>query len=903
MYTIPDQLTATYPYQAMPDPGDFQTLALGTAGSGVISGCAVTQRAAGANMSVDVAVGVVSSLGKRLAVTATNLAIGSNATGNPRIDMIVVSSAGTPTVRAGTAATTPLYAAMTTGDVFLAAVSVPNSAASILNANIIAKDIPIKTPRQLSVKDFGAKGDCRKLTDGAITAATATFTSASAGFTAADVSKRIFIQGAGAAAIAGNGGVLGPLGQVDTTITGFTNATTVTIGVNATTTVSGATWYYGTDDTAAFNAAITAAAAVPGGMGVWVDSGTYTVNNVNAQANVDILSDAATLVHMGGGASTHAINAVGTTGTSTLLTANVAINASTVVVTSATGFAVGDFCLLRDNTYKIPAVSAGRNQEIVRIASISGTTFTLISLTIGAYTTAQSATLLKLLPINNVLIQGLTLENPVGQDVGGNIILTYCYNVTLNNLTCLRPNDDAGIYIIQSAVCFVSNCYVRDGQDRYHTNGGYGYGIVLEESNHGIVVSNCNTEAVRENELVYNCRYCIINGLTDIGAVDSSFNGHGTGNEGCGIVNSISIGSGQAGTNGAGYGFYFGGGRADSFDNDCFISNCLVVGNKGHGILIQGGAATVRSVRCSVTNNTIMGNGVSVAGSAGILINNTDSTLVSGNSVTGPSTSIDSGIYLINATNTHVIGNQITAINNGYGIKFQNGSTNCVIEANHMQGNTQSIIDVAPANTGTVVRNNVCNGGSIVTLAGTFRGGNILAGVMEPPFDDVDHRLWFTPGLHAANITTVTAITTGLCYAQWLGCAMSTVTTIDVELQVTALVATITWAEVAIFTGNPVANAGTNLTRVGFTNVAATYNTTGRKKTTVALTGVAPGDNLWVVYGSSATTPFQIRGMLADDNQSGVFLTATTRPSTAAAATAFALGGAAVVPGWIVAVT
>ena len=107
----------------------------------------------------------------------------------------------------------------------------------------------------------------------------------------------------------------------------------------------------------------------------------------------------------------------------------------------------------------------------------------------------------------------------------------------------------------------------------------------------------------------------------------------------------------------------------------------------------------------------------------------------------------------------------------------------------------------------------------------------------------------------------------------------------------------------AVYSGTPVAggNVG-SLSRVGWANVAATFNSTGVKTTTVSLSGVAAGDHLWLVLGSQATTPFQLRGMLADTIQSGVFQVSGTgnRPSTTSPVT-FSLAGATVVPPWVVA--
>jgi len=119
----------------------------------------VTQRGAGANMSVDVDTGAALVYGKRYKSTATvNLAIAANASGNPRIDRVVavwnrqaVAYAGvTPNINPKTgrvavlqgvpagapAAPALTQTAATVYMIPLAQVYVANGAASITNANI-----------------------------------------------------------------------------------------------------------------------------------------------------------------------------------------------------------------------------------------------------------------------------------------------------------------------------------------------------------------------------------------------------------------------------------------------------------------------------------------------------------------------------------------------------------------------------------------------------------------------------------------------------------------------------------------------------------------------------------------------------------------------------------------------
>jgi hypothetical protein len=95
----------------------------------------------------------------------------------------------------------------------------------------------------------GAKRDGRMLTDAAITTGTSTLTSASGPFTSADVGKTIHVRNAAAGTNVG----------LTTTISAYISATQVTLAVNAGATVSGQVAVYGTDDTAAWVAAVAAA--------------------------------------------------------------------------------------------------------------------------------------------------------------------------------------------------------------------------------------------------------------------------------------------------------------------------------------------------------------------------------------------------------------------------------------------------------------------------------------------------------------------------------------------------------------------------------------------------------------------------------------------------------------------
>lgn len=92
---------------------------------------------------------------------------------------------------------------------------------------------------------FGAQGDGIMRSDGAITATDNTFTSAGAAFAETDVGKLIKVGGAGAAGA-----------TLITTIADYNSPTSVELTAAAGTTVTGANFTYGTNDTAAILAAI-----------------------------------------------------------------------------------------------------------------------------------------------------------------------------------------------------------------------------------------------------------------------------------------------------------------------------------------------------------------------------------------------------------------------------------------------------------------------------------------------------------------------------------------------------------------------------------------------------------------------------------------------------------------------
>lgn len=126
----------------------------------------------------------------------------------------------------------------------------------------VSRNLNEKFGESPSVLDFGALADGIYLEDGAITTADNTFTSITAAFVTANIGKTICVRGAGAAGV-----------DLVTTIASRNSATSVELTDAASTTVTGAKAWYGTDNTTALQSALT---NVQGALGIPV--GIYLIN-------------------------------------------------------------------------------------------------------------------------------------------------------------------------------------------------------------------------------------------------------------------------------------------------------------------------------------------------------------------------------------------------------------------------------------------------------------------------------------------------------------------------------------------------------------------------------------------------------------------------------------------------
>jgi hypothetical protein len=141
-FTVPNRPDVSFADQAELDAQDFAIIAAGFAGTYVQSGCLATQRAAGANMSVDVASGVIVINNVVANVGGGNVVITAADATNPRFDLIVSSAAGALTALAGTPSSNPVFPSFNPAtQVPIAIVYVPATQATITTTLITQKQI------------------------------------------------------------------------------------------------------------------------------------------------------------------------------------------------------------------------------------------------------------------------------------------------------------------------------------------------------------------------------------------------------------------------------------------------------------------------------------------------------------------------------------------------------------------------------------------------------------------------------------------------------------------------------------------------------------------------------------------------------------------------------------------
>lgn len=142
MSFILNEAVAPWARQAEPDSVDFDILIAAIAGSGVVSGGAIT----GTGGTIGVGSGTMAWQGTTHSFSATTLSVTPNATARPRFDLIVVSSSAVVSIVVGTAARTPVFPSLPANSVALWAVYVPPGVDTVNANSFVDKRVKPSTP-------------------------------------------------------------------------------------------------------------------------------------------------------------------------------------------------------------------------------------------------------------------------------------------------------------------------------------------------------------------------------------------------------------------------------------------------------------------------------------------------------------------------------------------------------------------------------------------------------------------------------------------------------------------------------------------------------------------------------------------------------------------------------------
>jgi hypothetical protein len=423
----------------------------------------------------------------------------------------------------------------------------------------------------------------------------------------------------------------------------------------------GAKFDNSTDDTSAWQATVDACSLAGGGV-VAGGSGSSVVLGLNMKSNVSLDLRGCTLTKgTTANAGSYLVLFPGTlSATTSTLSANCALNAASVTVTSAAGFAVGDVVMLMDNTYAYSTF--GRNQEMNRIIGISGTTITLANSTLGSYATASTASLTKVTTVENAHILGGKLVNPVGNS-GGIVDMRRCYECNVTGPTLVGFYHKPGIDINESAYVKISGCTLRDGQGA--TPGGTNaWPIACGDSAHHFKITDNHFENYNQVTFTNGARYGSFTKNHCTGFQDSAVNTHGAGSNNILIAENIISGGAQ-------YGIAIGQSTSNATEKHISVLGNTITNIAAAAIAVDASVGKEQQ-DIMISNNTIRAFGLSVAGQNAIFLGHTVDATVNGNQIDGgTSTNINYGIWFFTSTDIQVTGNRVSNIANGSGYGIQ----------------------------------------------------------------------------------------------------------------------------------------------------------------------------------------------------------------------------------------
>lgn len=229
-----------------------------------------------------------------------------------------------------------------------------------------------------------------------------------------------------------------------------------------------------TDDAAELQAAIDAAQK---GYAVDLLGKTYRIDSTIDLESGTVLKNGVIDCSQAVSGPTQCIRAFGTKGASNALTGDAARGDTTLAVTSGAGISVGDYFSVESTDTYISSMDAG---ELFRAEAISGTTLTPNRPLEDAYTTAAGAAVFEITPVQDIVLENITIIGDSGSDTG--FQCSYCANVTLRNVV-VRDFNETGVGIRTSFDVLLDKVTVHGIQDStsYGIDFSYSTGITIRD--------------------------------------------------------------------------------------------------------------------------------------------------------------------------------------------------------------------------------------------------------------------------------------------------------------------------------------------------------------------------------------------------------------------------------------
>jgi Right handed beta helix region/Pectinesterase len=415
-----------------------------------------------------------------------------------------------------------------------------------------------------------------------------------------------------------------------------------------------------------------------------------------------------------------------TSGNSLPLTANTVKGSDQVTLSTANAatLASGNYVLLRSNKIWDSSLNT-KTGEILKVLSVNTNTgvVTLVDPVNDSYNTSDSASVIQITPLSNILFRDLTITSSTGSSsrTGGSLFFRFVSDLVFDNVETSMLWWAA----MQLSSCWrvrLDNVYIHDMQDPAGASAQTHHGIVLNAATRDLALDDSSIVVTSNSVYAYGMtgtnfegvvREIVINNTTSRGACTAHFN-FGQSSEIIEFSNCTTIGEGPnvltAGAPGfsvqgpqsviqncnvlrtPGRGIYLGGQASGAIVSGNQIEGVIAAGNPGDGIYLD----------TSITSVNINGNRIQDCAGHAITGNTGNNNLLIQTNEIINNAATDAAI-LLNGTHIILKGNMITT--NAAPCKMTGSAESWTIMANDFSGNTSN----APILIGTasLVNNNM----------------------------------------------------------------------------------------------------------------------------------------------------------------------------------------------------